>query len=225
MPYNEKEIGSIAPNTMSITEATEQWLKQHPVSVEDEEILLAENGGGSIFCYTDEAESTHPAVAVEALRRWRDVNLTEYVEFDRPLMVSGDESCFDINCEAFLQYHNIQVPDPRDLWRGGWEFAVLNGRCNWIDLPRKEDMWVFEDCRFVISNALIEYYDKVYGDDTSYINGTRSVLSKYDHGGIVEEFNRVMMDAKLSKSYLDSQKTLDVFPVFTAIVEKHRIKG
>ena len=48
------------------------------------------------------------------------------------------------------------------------------------------------------------------------------VFRHYDNLAITEEFNEVMKDPALMKSYLDSDKDLVDFPVFTAIMEKHR---
>lgn len=227
MPYIEERLGTIKPNTMSIAEAKEQWLEEYPVSDEDIELFFE----GSDYYLTEIpdyiAYYQYQYVAFEALRRWTDLDVYEYINLDEPEDIYADNdtgsAVYKLDFKSFLEDNSIKVPYTFGLWRRGWEFSVLNGTCDWIDDPHEGGEWTKEDRRFSVLNALGSYIEKVYGDNP-VPNELHPASDKYNHVLILSEFNRVMTDPALMITYLKSHKNLDEFPVFTAIVEKHRIK-
>lgn len=227
MSRNEKTTTTAEPNTMTVEEAKRRWLDEHPVSEEDIELFFEGKDYYQTECPDYIAYSWFPYIAFEALRRWTDLDVCEYINFDEPeeVDVDGDTrtALYRLDIDSFLEDSSIHVPYTLSLWRRGWEFSVLNGTCDWIDDPYKGGEWAEKDRRFSIGKATIAYFDKVYGDDYDH-DKPHPALKKYNHILISSEFNKVMTDPALMMTYLKSHKNLDEFPVFTAIVEKHRIK-
>lgn len=215
--------GKIDVPVMSVEDAEFEWLENNPISPED----VSKFARDYQWCLGDTDaitwSSSVKGVAVEALMD-DGFDVGDYMSNYDEDYDSG-EIYYDLDEDMVLDDADAYPPEPETVWRNGWEYLVSYGQTDWVKDPKG---WERTDLRASTANAMMARYTQMcYGENLDrdkllYNPEAYDVFYRYDALAINEEFNEVMRDPALMKSYLDSGKDLIDFPVFTAIMEKHR---